>query len=198
MADQIARDDRSSLMATQHKCSAREGPVCYGPWEGHSHWVAARAAAAAISSLHRARAETSRYSNSCHRLRRNYSGLSQSPATTTDPALDQFARFLIRLVGAGLIQLELCGRLAEVYLCRCDGEKPTDHSVVSKAARRHSTSLLKWSANRRTIRQHGTDVRTIRLLPGHRTLVTTAPILRVATKERVFLSSPLDLLPHPI
>jgi integrase/recombinase XerD len=44
----------------------------------------------------------------------------------------------------------------------------------------------------------GTDVRTIQLLLGHRSLATTARYLRLATSKVCSASSPLDLLPRPI
>jgi len=44
----------------------------------------------------------------------------------------------------------------------------------------------------------GTDVRTIQLLLGHRSLATTARYLRIATTKVCATSSPLDLLPLPI
>jgi integrase/recombinase XerD len=43
----------------------------------------------------------------------------------------------------------------------------------------------------------GTDIRTIQLLLGHRSLATTARYLRIATTKVCATSSPLDLLPHP-
>jgi integrase/recombinase XerD len=42
----------------------------------------------------------------------------------------------------------------------------------------------------------GTDVRTIQLLLGHRSLATTARYLRIATNKVCATSSPLDLLPR--
>jgi len=46
--------------------------------------------------------------------------------------------------------------------------------------------------------ESGTDVRTIQLLLGHRSLTTTARYLRLATSKVCSASSPLDLLPHPV
>jgi integrase/recombinase XerD len=45
--------------------------------------------------------------------------------------------------------------------------------------------------------ESGTDIRTIQLLLGHRSLATTARYLRIATSHVCATSSPLDLLPRP-
>ena len=44
----------------------------------------------------------------------------------------------------------------------------------------------------------GTDVRTIQLLLGHRSLDTTARYLCIATTTVCATASPLDLLPRPV
>jgi hypothetical protein len=46
--------------------------------------------------------------------------------------------------------------------------------------------------------ESGTDVRTIQLLLGHRSLATTAKYLLIATSKVCSTSSPLDLLPRPV
>ncbi len=76
-------------------------------------------------------------------------------------------------------------RECQKTLCICKISKPiTPHSM------RHAFAVH--------LLEQGTDVRTIQLLLGHRSLATTAKYLRIATSKVCSTSSPLDLLPHPV
>ena len=69
--------------------------------------------------------------------------------------------------------------------CICKISKPiTPHSL------RHAFAVH--------LLESGTDVRTIQLLLGHRSLATTAKYLRIAASKVCSTSSPLDLLPRPV
>jgi integrase/recombinase XerD len=85
--------------------------------------------------------------------------------------------------------------------------RPIDRSAVEQACQK----ARRLSGIRKPITPHslrhafsvhllesGTDVRTIQLLLGHRSLATTARYLRIATTKVCSTSSPLDLLPHPV
>jgi len=68
---------------------------------------------------------------------------------------------------------------------RCHIPKPiTPHSM------RHAFAVH--------LLERGTDVRTIQLLLGHRSLATTARYLRIAANKVCSTTSPFDLLPQPM
>ena len=72
-----------------------------------------------------------------------------------------------------------------------EGPPPVRHSKpITPHTLRHALAVHLLEA--------GTDVRTIQLLLGHRSLATTARYLRIATSKVCATSSPLDLLPRPL
>jgi integrase/recombinase XerD len=90
------------------------------------------------------------------------------------------------------------------------GDKPGCHITTNSVALacRHVHRICKISkpitphSLRHAFAVHllesGTDVRTIQLLLGHRSLATTAKYLRIATSKVCSTASPLDLLPRPV
>src|SRR5215472_16916776 len=86
-------------------------------------------------------------------------------------------------------------------------DRPITKDAVEAACRKaHRLSGLSKPVTPHSLRhafavhllESGTDLRTIQLLLGHRSLATTAKYLRIATSKVCATSSPLDLLPHPV
>ncbi|MEQ6332545.1 site-specific integrase [Sphingobium sp. MK2] len=85
-------------------------------------------------------------------------------------------------------------------------DQPITRDAVGNACKRaHGRSGLSKPVTPHSLRhafavhllEAGTDVRTIQLLLGHRSLATTAQYLRIATNKVCGTTSPLELLPHP-
>jgi len=90
------------------------------------------------------------------------------------------------------------------------GDRP-DHPITSRSVDRACRRAHRRCRIRKPITPHalrhafavhllesGTDIRTIQLLLGHRSLTTTARYLCIATTKVCSTSSPLDLLPRPV
>jgi site-specific recombinase XerD len=86
-----------------------------------------------------------------------------------------------------------------------DNQPITKEAVEAACQKAHRLAGLSKSVTPHSLRhafavhllESGTDLRTIQLLLGHRSLATTAKYLRIATNKVCATSSPLDLLPHP-
>src|ERR1700720_3176361 len=89
---------------------------------------------------------------------------------------------------------------------RCPGQPITSDAVELACQTTHRLTGFTKPVTPHSLRhafavhllESGSDVRTIQLLLGHRSLATTARYLRIATSKVCSTTSPLDLLPHPI
>jgi len=85
------------------------------------------------------------------------------------------------------------------------GRPITRHAVAQACQKARRVSGIKKPITPHSLRhgfathllESGTDVRTIQLLMGHRSLATTARYLKVATSTVCATTSPFDLLPRP-
>jgi integrase/recombinase XerD len=86
------------------------------------------------------------------------------------------------------------------------GRHITRYAVEEVCKQAHRTSRITKPITPHSMRhafavhllERGTDVRTIQLLLGHRSLATTAHYLRIATTKVCATTSPFDLLPQPV
>ena len=100
----------------------------------------------------------------------------------------------VRPQGGWLFEGDIAGqpitRNAVELACRKARQLSRIRKPISPHSMRHAFAVH--------LLESGTDVRTIQLLLGHRSLATTARYLRIATSKVCSASSPLDLLPRPI
>jgi len=99
----------------------------------------------------------------------------------------------VRPQGGWLFEGDVSGqpitRNAVALACRNARQLSRIRKPISPHSLRHAFAVH--------LLESGTDVRTIQLLLGHRSLATTARYLRIATSKVCSASSPLDLLPSP-
>jgi integrase/recombinase XerD len=81
-------------------------------------------------------------------------------------------------------------RSAVEHVCQQAHRRSRLRKPVTPHALRHAFAVH--------LLETGTDVRTIQLLLGHRSLATTARYLRIATIKVCSTASPLDWLPRPV
>jgi integrase/recombinase XerD len=150
-------------------------------------------------------------------------GLRISEAVRLQPACIDSKRMVIRVVqGKGQKDryVMLSVRLLEILRRYYKSERPKDwlfpgqypgHPISTGAIEDACQKGRRISGISKPVTPHslrhafavhmleaGTDLRTIQLLLGHRSLATTARYLRIATNKVCANSSPLDLLPRPI
>ncbi|UPK05896.1 site-specific integrase [Bradyrhizobium sp. 170] len=149
-------------------------------------------------------------------------GLRISEATRLKPeAIDRQRMVLQQGKGQKDLYVMLSARLLEVLTAYWRAVRPTgvwmfpgavagepiSTSAVDATCRQaHRMSKLTKPVTPHSLRhafavhllEAGTDLRTIQLLLGHRSLSTTAQYLRIATNKVCAATSPLELLPRPI
>jgi site-specific recombinase XerD len=101
---------------------------------------------------------------------------------------------VVRPEGGWLFEGDITGQPistgAVELACRKARRLSRIHKPISPHSMRHAFAVH--------LLESGTDVRTIQLLLGHRSLATTARYLRIATSKVCSATSPLDLLPCPV
>lgn len=89
---------------------------------------------------------------------------------------------------------DLAGKHIDRHTVEKMCQKAHRHSGIAKPVTPHSLR----HAFAVHLLENGTDIRTIQLLLGHRSLATTARYLRIAITRVCSTTSPLDLLPCPV